>query len=881
MKRVIACLLAVILLCSLLPSVFAAEEPTSYSAAMLLMKDLGVVYGYEDGTLRPENNITRMEFVTMALRLMGYYNLDDSYAVNSAFSDVKPDLWGAKNIGFACQIGIIDGHGEGIFAPEEQVTVNQVLKVLVCILGYKSAAEELGYPTGYLKVATQLSLIGNVSVGEISATRDNVAQLMANALDAVLMEEIYHSDGTENYVKTNKTLLDAMGIEKRIGFVYAVPGITIESETELQENQAMIGDVVYDAKFDISEYIGSEVLIWVDVSEKLPRPQILHVEKMDSDREITVRSRDISSASSRSALVWYDDSGRQKTTELKSGAPVIYNGKILTTAEESNDRFKPKTGYVTVKNLSNDNQVIMIWNFENYVVQSVSNEKIYDLFGNKLDLSDDSLAVSLTLDGNEITLEDLKAGDILSAAVSLDREYYKIMVSRRKISGDLVKETKKEEETIYEVLGGDEVYSLYLAKNYKEYLANNSTKVSELYPGDSAVFSLDYFGDIAYTSQADQSSEIKYGYIADASYENSGLGSGMLHLKIMDESNHFEIYTVTDSDSLKYGMMKNGDYIIQSKAFEDFQKQVITQDGVVRQLIKYKTDANGIIREIYLLDTKGISDIWGNSVSETSSYSYYNGIIDSRYLVDGNTIAFYIPNAGNEVELFKSGRAVTLMSSAAYNVQLYDIVDNRVGVVLIKTQIPGNNGYQFMIDMVNNPVMLVEEVGTTMDGDEIVHYVSGWQDGSQVSVSVADHLEENSDDFSTLQPGMLIQYLMNTEERSRAETAEESEKMILFRTIENFNHIPSQYQKWNYLETVNSNAKIRVISGIVSVYDLPNLVVNCGSSAAVSIDDSVNVIRWNQQTKTGEKATIQDIMLNEPVFVRTRYNVTKDIYIFE
>ena len=91
----------------------------------------------------------------------------------------------------------------------------------------------------------------------------------------------------------------------------------------------------------------------------------------------------------------------------------------------------------------------------------------------------------------------------------------------------------------------------------------------------------------------------------------------------------------------------------------------------------------------------------------------------------------------------------------------------------------------------------------------------------------------------------------------------------------------THYQTWNYKSNENSNAKIRVISGSVAAYDLPNLLIDCGQDAAASVDDGVNVIRWNNKTKKAEKATIQDIMRNENILVRTRYNVTKDIYIFQ
>ena len=883
-KRLLACILAAALMIGAAPAVFAETVNENCSGSMLLMKDLGVIYGYEDGTLRPDSNITRMEFVTMVLRLLGYHSPEKLLDEESVFSDVTEELWGAANINLSYRLGIIDGHGDGKFGPEENVTVNQAIKVLVCILGYKPMAEEIGYPTGYLTYAAQLEVSDGISSGETPATRGMVADMMANSLEAEIIETMYKADNTVDYTKSGKTLLDAMGIEKRSGFVYAVPGIAIDSNVDLEENQALVDSTVYDAVCgNVSDYIASEVMIWVNSDSSLRRPQILHIEKTDSRNDITAAARNISAKTALGAFVYYDDSGKEKSVNLQSGVPVIYNGKLLTTSEISADKLKPEIGYVTVKNTGSAGlQAVLVWDFKNYVVQSVSDENvIYDVFGEKLDLDDDGLSVEVWLDGAPAELSALKPDDILSAAASLDNRYYRIYASRNTISGTVTR-TDDGSQPAYYVSSDSGQSKLYLAKNYQKYLEENSTKISQLYPGDSAVFCLDYFGELAYTKEADKNNEIQYGYIADAKADDAAFGDKKLNLRILNENNRIEDYVITESDSLRCGTADGGIYETRTHAFDSLFNEIIGSGSVKRQTIKYKKDNDGQLREIYLSESGQNTDMWGDCVDTTYSYAYYNGTIDGRYLVDANTIGFYIPSAGDDPTLFKSGRAVSMMSSAAYDVQLYDIVDNHVGAVVIKTHIPTNYGYQYMLDMANGPVMLIESMESSLDGDETVSRVTGWQDGERVTVTVANVLEENSDSRKLLREGMLIQYLTNSEERSRADTSDEKEKIILFRAIEDFNSdTVSYYQRWNYKSNENSNAKIRVISGRTAAYDIPNLLIDCGGDAAVSVNDGVNVIRWDKNTKKAEKVTIHDIMLNENIFVRMRYNVTKDIYIFK
>ena len=857
------------------------KETTTYSNAMNLMYDLGVVTGYDDGSLRPDNNITRMEFVTMALRLMGHYNVDESYASKGNFADVPADLWGAKNINLSYDLGLVDGHTDTEFAPNDNVTVNQAAKVLICILGYKTIAEKQGYPNGYVAIGTDLSLFDNVGVGEKPATRDDVAKLMANALDAQMMKAKYNADGTVDYVESGKTLLEEMGIEKRRGVVYSVPGIDIGTGRTLEDNQVIVGDTVYETtKTAIYDEIGSELEIWVVPETDSFIPAIVHYEKRPRETELTVSSYRISPATTTSEFVYFNDSNDRKTISLSDKTIFIYNGQMLTTAQVTNDKLKPQMGYVTLKNYKESEfPVVMIWDFDNYVVKNVKNgEIIYDSLGKKIEI-DETKSKTVFLDGQSISLENLIAGDILSIAVSPDGENYRIYVNRESMDGTIEKvRTNSAGEIIYTIGGAD----YYVADNYQTYVEQNSTKVKELYTGDHTTFYLDYFGNIAYTDAIYELPSVKYGYIVDAEYDDI---EEVLYVELMNDSNSFERFRVDPDEGSKLGIYKNGSYTVNKKNLKAVCGELIKDYGTNRQIVKYNPSADGLLKELYLLDTSGTGDIWGESRGSKTSMTYANGTLDGEFSIDANTIAFYIPGMGTDTTLYKSGRAVTLISSSASRMQLYDIIDGRVGVVVLSKEEKGTTGYKYIIDMTNDPIMLVEEVATHIVDDEEVIYMSGWQDGKEVTVNFAKTLEKNSEDISTIEPGMLIQYKLNSDIRSRAETSDEPSRVILFRKIMDLNRSLEPFQSWNMKNDWQVSAQLRLLYGTIKSYSLPNMMVDCvegeHSMAALSIDDSVNVIRWNRQENRGEKLSIYDIQVGDMIFARTRYNVTKDIYIFE
>jgi len=98
-----------------------------------VMASKGIVKGYEDGSFKPQDKITRAEFAALLVRS---FNLTDSTAVNS-FNDVKSDDWFVGDVAAAAKSGIVAGLGNGTFAPRENISrqdmavmISRALKVV-------------------------------------------------------------------------------------------------------------------------------------------------------------------------------------------------------------------------------------------------------------------------------------------------------------------------------------------------------------------------------------------------------------------------------------------------------------------------------------------------------------------------------------------------------------------------------------------------------------------------------------------------------------------------------------------------------------------------------------------------------------------------------
>jgi len=93
----------------------------------------GILTGYEDGTFKPSKNITRAEFVTMIVKLLG--GVSESSTMN--FVDVGIDDWFYPYIASVYSMNIIKGIDEGRFEPLENITRQDMAVILFRAAKYK------------------------------------------------------------------------------------------------------------------------------------------------------------------------------------------------------------------------------------------------------------------------------------------------------------------------------------------------------------------------------------------------------------------------------------------------------------------------------------------------------------------------------------------------------------------------------------------------------------------------------------------------------------------------------------------------------------------------------------------------------------------------
>ncbi len=80
------------------------------------------VIGYDDGTVRPENKITRAEVATIFFRLMTDVYRAANWSTTNDFSDVAAGSWYNNAISTCAKAGLVNGYSDGTFKPDQSIT---------------------------------------------------------------------------------------------------------------------------------------------------------------------------------------------------------------------------------------------------------------------------------------------------------------------------------------------------------------------------------------------------------------------------------------------------------------------------------------------------------------------------------------------------------------------------------------------------------------------------------------------------------------------------------------------------------------------------------------------------------------------------------------
>ncbi len=206
MKKFLSLVLALVMTMSLVTISAGAKDFTdndkvNYDEAVQVISLLGVVNGYEDGSFKPANTLTRGAAAKIICNLLLTPAVADTLpANNTGFKDVPSTNVFAKYIAYCANAEIINGYGDGTFRPAATLTGYAFMKMLLGALGYDAQIEGFTGNTFALNVASKIGELklakGNDTfVGTKAVTREEAALYAFNMLSKDMVK--YASKGTK------------------------------------------------------------------------------------------------------------------------------------------------------------------------------------------------------------------------------------------------------------------------------------------------------------------------------------------------------------------------------------------------------------------------------------------------------------------------------------------------------------------------------------------------------------------------------------------------------------------------------------------------------------------------------------------------------------
>ncbi|HOJ11732.1 MAG TPA: S-layer homology domain-containing protein [Clostridiales bacterium] len=121
-------------------STYASGDIINESSDALV--NLEILLGDGKGNLNLNNNVTRCEFVTLVNRMMGYDEDELPKNLTIPFKDIDQKHWAYKNVKIALNYGLIKGYLDNTLKPDNYVSRVEAEAILVRALGYENKVVE-------------------------------------------------------------------------------------------------------------------------------------------------------------------------------------------------------------------------------------------------------------------------------------------------------------------------------------------------------------------------------------------------------------------------------------------------------------------------------------------------------------------------------------------------------------------------------------------------------------------------------------------------------------------------------------------------------------------------------------------------------------------
>lgn len=664
------------------PSV-TAEETFKYTLAADLAASLGVMN--TDDTNFSET-VTRAEFCTAVNKILPDGIMGETPDKRHSFKDVTEETEYYDDIIKLYSVGLIEGGGAREFAPSENITLAQALKVFVRLTGYDVKAETKGgFPLGYMITARETGISKNISAGaDTPLTREQLAKLIVNTLETDHMQVSGLKGGSQTYdVEEESNLLyTKYGMKKFEGMITAV------GKTDMYGISNLSPDKIKIDRFALEK---AENL---DFTKDDIGKTIEYYAKTDSDGRAKTIVCYIQRTDKYEQYVFNEDSYKDFKDDYKisSDAKIIYNSEYYTTYDALKntgglDMLYPERGNVVATDSNADGyiDVLVVRNVRYALVgrADYSTGKIMLEYGATVDdkeYFEDEDNIHIFKNGKPATLENVAQGSLLEIEENADEDEYNITVCDESVNG-IVYAVSDDTINI-----DDQDYPL--AQNLTIY-STDGTSLEEINLEQDGTFLFNSDGKIAFAKMSD-SAGWQYGYLYRAAYVEE-IGGDKIQCRLLTKSNEWLILDLKNTAKIDGAKPKS-----LKDTYDSWEKESGT---IVNYMVRYKLGGTGTIKE---LDTPNVVNDGDDKnaiekVQEISNHRVdfttgYNWEPSSVYRINNDTALLYLPTDLEDEEMISFVQRSRIVSTNYYDAVFYSPDD----LLFVKAAIisaPGGDAY--------------------------------------------------------------------------------------------------------------------------------------------------------------------------------------------
>ena len=585
MKKVLSLVLVLALVLGSFSMAFAAETKTTNMSdvagnanegAIVVANDLGIVTGYNDGTFKPANAVTRAEFAAMMTRALAIPESALKGFKTSSFKDVASDHWAVAYLGYCNSKGIMTGYEDGTARPNQTITVNEAMTMICRALGYTAQAKELvgAWPANYIALGQQLGLYDDVAA-TATTDRASAAQIIYNALTVPV--KYIDADGV------TRNLLD--GGNQNVTMLGSLGGNQANGGNGFVLNSTMAESAV----INVNEYVGQFVSAFLDKDGDIIAVEVLST-TITGDYNLAKEQIEGDDAT------WYFDRTNNydytaiaaNGTKTADTAPMhVVDGKTVATAVPA----IADEDTVTLAVKINGKTITEVYSYIEWNVAAMDQFEEDDLNIEK---------AKINVNGTDYKFKTDKNGDIdatsfaLVGVTSLDKiaednivEVYvaggfitKLAVGTKTVTGEVTEANKAGTKftidgTKYAVAAGGDVPAV----------------------GDTGTAYLTYDGDIA-VWDVDDATSGNYGVFLGARLDSgSTIASGVTMVGLVLKDGTVKEYEMTSSTKVvaKNGTEYTASTTAASFAVNDLVNYSFNSNGKISKLVQVGTTNDGVV----------------------------------------------------------------------------------------------------------------------------------------------------------------------------------------------------------------------------------------------------------------------------------------------